>query len=128
MESYKSMLDEKEELRYKLENMKDDETLIDADTVLDYSTGQGIPRSIVGVNQSRYWRKRQQYIRRIEELQAECDRVEEWVEQIRDSMTRRIFRMVYMDGMSQKEVGKVMHLDRSRISRKISAYMSKGKK
>lgn len=121
--AYRSMLAEIAELRSKLENLKDDENLIDTDTVLDYHTGQGRPRRIVGVNQNRYWQKRQQYKSRIEELQAECDRIEEWVEQIQDSMTRRIFRMIYIDGLRQNEVGRILHLERSGVSRKISFYL-----
>lgn len=127
LEAYRSMTAEIAELQDKLENLKDDENLIDADTVLDYHTGHGIPRSIVGVNHNRYWRKRQKYYNRIKELQAECDQIEEWVEQIQDSMTRRIFRMVYIDGMLQKEAGRILHIDRSRISQKISDYLTNNK-
>lgn len=123
LEAYRSMRAEIRELSERLDNLKDDEDLTVADTVLDYRSGQGIPTKIVGMDRERYWRRRQQYSERIASLKEECSKVEEWVEQIEGSMTRRIFRMVYLDGMNQIEVGKALHLDRSRISRRISDHL-----
>lgn len=121
LEAYQSMRAEIRELSERLDNLKNDETI--ADTVLDYRSGQGIPTKIVGLDRERYWRRRQQYSERIASMNEECLKIEEWVEQIGDSMTRRIFRMVYLDGMSQTEVGNALHIERSGISRRITEHL-----
>lgn len=125
LEEYRSMKEEISELKERVSLLKNDDSVIKADTILDYRTGQGIPKRIEGIDQRAYWHKRKHYLNRIQELRKACDEVEEWVEGIEDSMTRRIFRMVYMDGMSQTEVGTILHLDRSRISRRITDFIKK---
>ena len=74
---------------------------------------------------------------RIETLSArrgwktECKEVEEFVGEIRDSTTRRIFQMYFIDGEvkpSQTKVAKRLHLDRSRISRRIDDYLKNAQK
>ena len=51
--------------------------------------------------------------------------------EIRDSTTRRIFQMYFIDGEvkpSQTKVAKRLHLDRSRISRRIDDYLKNAQK
>ena len=55
----------------------------------------------------------------MDELTSECMEVELWIENIPDSLTRRIFRMHYMDGKSQEEVAKAIHMSQSNVSRKL---------
>ena len=53
------------------------------------------------------------------------------MDDIQDSMTRRIFRIYYIDGrksVSQQVVAKIVHMDRSRVSRKIDDYMKNAQK
>ena len=45
------------------------------------------------------------------------------MEAIPDSLTRRIFRMCFIDGRKQKDVAKAVHLDQSMISKKINNYL-----
>ena len=54
--------------------------------------------------------------------------MEEWIEGIPDSLTRRIFKMTYIEGRKQKSVAKAVNLDRSRISRKIDEYIKNAHK
>ena len=49
--------------------------------------------------------------------------MERWIEAIPDGVTRRIFRMIYVEGMTQRKVAKKMHMDQSGISKKISAFL-----
>ncbi len=60
---------------------------------------------------------------RIAELTEECREIEVWIEGIPDSLTRRIFRMYFMDGMSQRQIGELIHLERSGISKKITCWL-----
>ena len=85
---------------------------------MDYRDGFPRPQSVVGYDYGKEERMRKAYESRIEKLRAECAEVELWIEAIPDSLTRRIFRMYYIDGMNQKQIGRIVHLDRSRISRK----------
>ena len=54
---------------------------------------------------------------------AEIEEVEDFVEQMSEGVDKQIFEMIYLDGMSQKEVGDIIHLERSGISKKISAII-----
>lgn len=119
--SYKSKIAEIAELRYKLEHIN----VIEHDTILDYRKGYPIPQAVIGVNLDKYKKKEKKYTQKIETLRKECEEIEDFIEAIPDSLTRRIFRMYYVEGLSQKDIGQIIHIDRSRISRKITDYFSK---
>lgn len=121
LDSYKSKKAEIQELQYKLHN---GDFTVGNSTINDYRTGYPIPQSIVGVD----WNRMTRYRRRIETLEAECEEVERWIENITDSLTRRIFRMYFIDGLAQKQIGSVIHLDKSRISRKIDDFIKNASK
>lgn len=79
--------------------------------------------SVVGYDHKREERLRVLYETRIEKLQKECTEIEEWVEAIPDSLTRRIFRMYYIDGIGQNKIAKRVHIAQSEVSKKISKYL-----
>ena len=128
LEGYRSCRDEIQELQYKLDHLGEGDSLIGNDVIMDYRDGFPRPQSVVGYDYGKYERLRKAYESRIEKLQAECAEVELWIEAIPDSLTRRIFRMYYIDGMNQKQIGRIVHLDRSRISRKIDEYLKNAHK
>ena len=97
--------------------------MIGNDTVFDYKTGYPRPQSVVGYDHRREERLRVLYENRIEKLQKECTEIEEWIEAIPDSLTRRIFRMYYIDGLGQNRIAKKIHLAQSKVSEKISKYL-----
>ena len=72
-----------------------------------------------------YWERHEKmkkmYESRIDDLSEKCAAVEEFVEKIGDVMTRRIFRMYFLEGKKQKEIAEIIHMDRSTISRKLNA-------
>ena len=117
LESYISMKEEIGELRYKLEHLAEETT--GNSVINDYRSGFPIPQSVVGVDQHSYWRYHKRYTEQIKELERMCEEVEEYIESIQDSLTRRIFRMYYQDGKTQQQIAKHLHIDQSRISRKI---------
>ena len=52
--------------------------------------------------------------------------MEHYVEGIKDAQLHNIFRMYYIDGVNavnQTEVAKMIHLERSTISKKIDRYL-----
>ena len=60
---------------------------------------------------------------RQEKIRAAVLEIEEFIAGIPDSEIRQVFEMVYIDGMKMSEVADAVHLDKSRISRKISDFI-----
>lgn len=123
LKEYRSNLDEIKELRYKLEHLDDGDSMIGNDVIFDYQTGFPRARSVVGFDKKKYERRKQAYQKRIRRLTEECEEVEAWIEAIPDGMVRRIFRMTYIEGMTQQKVARKMHLDQSAVSKKISNFL-----
>lgn len=128
LEDYRNKKAEIKELQYKLSHLGAGDSLIGNDVIMDYRKGYPIPQSIVGYDFEKEQRLRTLYEKREKKLQEECLEVEMWIEDIPDSMIRRIFRMHYVDDMTQKEISKIIHLDRSRVSRKIDEYLKNAHK
>ena len=82
-----------------------------------------MPQSVVGFDQKKYERLQDRDQRRKERLEQECTEIEAFVENIDDSLTRRIFRLYFIDGRRQKDVAKAVHMERSSISKKIDDYL-----
>ena len=124
--AYRSNKAEILELDYMLQNRWKSDTMIGNDVVFDYSKGYPMPQSVVGFDQDKYERLQDRDLKRKERLEKECEEVEQFVEAIQDSMTRRIFRVYYIDGrvpVNQEEVSRKVHLERSTISKKIDNYL-----
>ena len=129
MMSYRSKKAEIRELTAIIENRYQDESLIGNDVILDYSKSYPpIPQGVVGFDLAKYRRLQDRDRYRKEQLEKECAEIEDFIEGIEDSLTRRIFRMTFIDGEKQKAVAKVVHLDRSRVSRKIDEYLKNAHK
>lgn len=122
LESYRSKREEIKELEYKLKHLGEGDSMVGNDIIFDYRNGYPQPQAVVGVDWEKISRTEQRYMNKIFELKQECQMVEEFVEEIKDSMTRRIFRMYYLEGKSQKVIGKAVHIDRSSVSRKIDNF------
>lgn len=127
--SYRSKKAEIRELTAIIESRYQDESLIGNDVILDYSKSYPpIPQGVVGFDLAKYRRLQDRDRYRKEQLEKECAEIEDFIESIEDSLTRRIFRMTFIDGEKQKAVAKVVHLDRSRVSRKIDEYLKNAHK
>lgn len=123
LQGYRSKKDEIQELDYILKNRWRDEGLIGNDVIFDYGTGYPMPQAVVGFDYEKYKRLQERDQRRKQQLEQECAEIEEWVESIPDSLTRRIFRMCFIDGRRQKDVAKEVHLERSTVSKRIDDYL-----
>lgn len=123
LESYISMKEEINEIKYKLEHLAEEDSLVGNDVIMDYRSGYPVPQSVVGNDYAKYFRLKDRYQKRILKLQEEISKVEEFVEEIPDSLTRRIFRLKYIEGITQVKIAEKVHMDQCSISRKISAYL-----
>lgn len=122
--SYRSKKAEIRELTAIIENRYRDDSLIGNDVILDYSKSYPpIPQGVVGFDLAKYNRLQDRDRRRKEKLEKECAEIEDFIESIEDSLTRRIFRMTFIDGEKQRKVARKVHLDQSMISRKIDGFL-----
>lgn len=124
LEAYRSKKEEIKELQCKLLNIN--KKSVTHDTILDYRKGYPIPQAIVGIDPCRVERTENRYKQKIEILSRECEEVEDFIESINDSLTRRIFRLYFLDGLSQYQVSTQVHISQSKVSEKISLFLKLG--
>ena len=122
-EAYKSKKEEIQELKYKLKHVADNDAGVGVSVINDYRSGFPHPQAVVGCDYSVIQKRKELYSRRIAKLTVECEAVEEYIESMEDSFMRRILRLYYIEGLTQKEIGKKVHLDRSSISLKINNFL-----
>ncbi|MDO4474828.1 MAG: hypothetical protein Q4B75_09290 [Eubacteriales bacterium] len=107
LESYRSNKMEILELDYILENRWKSDTMIGNDVIFDYSKGYPMSQSVTGFDYKRYERLQDRDLRRKKNLELECKEIDDFVDGIQDSLTRRIFRIYFIDGrksVTQREV------------------------
>ena len=123
LERYLSQKEEIRELRYKLEHLGEGDSLVGNSTIFDYSTGFPRPQAVIGYDYEKERRLRAQYSTRLSKLRYDCEETEQWVEDIPDSQTRRMFRMYFIDGETYRQIAKKMHMDKSTVGRKIDNFL-----
>ena len=123
LEQYKSKKEEIRELEHRLRHLGEGDSMIGYSTIMDYRTGYPQPQTVIGIDWKRYNNAKVRYNHRLQNLHEECEEVEQYVESISDSMTRRIFRMYYIEGISQDNVAKAVGYSRGRVSQKISDFL-----
>ena len=123
LEDYKSKKAEIQELEAKLRDLPGSESMIGNSVVLDYRRGYPQPQSVVGYDYDLERRRRERWEKRLGDLSADVDEVENWIEAIPDSTMRRIFRMHYCEGLKQSKVALKLHMDQATVSRKISQFL-----
>ncbi len=122
LKGYKSKKEEIRELSYKLEHIEDNDNLVGNDIIFDYRSGYPRPQAVVGTDRERYYRLSNRWSNRRALLEEECQQVEEFVESIPDSLTRRIFRQRFIEGKTQEEVSRDLYISQSSISKKINHF------
>lgn len=125
LEAYRSNREEIKELKYKLDHMGEGDSLIGNDVIFDYKKGYPRAQAIVGYDYELGAKRLKRYKTQLAKLEAEQDGIEEWIFGIRDSRTRRIFQMYFLEGLTQEKVGRKMNMDRSVVSRKIEGFLKK---
>lgn len=123
LKDYRSKKEEIIELEYKLDHIADGDNLVGNDVIFDYRSGYPVPQSVVGTDQEKYHRLESRWSRRKAQLKEECLQVEEFVEAIPDSLTRRIFRQSFIEGKTQDTISIDMHISQSSISKKICNFL-----
>lgn len=122
LERYCSNKAEIKELQERLGALAADENMVGNDVILDYQTGYPRPQTVVGFDFKKYGRSKSRMQNHIARLQAENDNIEEFIFTIPDSTTRRIFQLRYLDGKTQKQVARRVHMHQSTVSRAIEKF------
>ena len=121
LKQLKALRREAEGLKYSIDNAKPE---IVTDYYKDYKTGQGIPKSLVGVDFD--WKgissRERRLKRKLDEISRLIEAIEKDIEAIDDPDTRTILRMYYVEERSQEEIGGALGYDKATISRKIKAF------
>ena len=123
LKDYRSKKEEIIELEYKLDHIADGDNLVGNDVIFDYRSGYPVPQSVVGTDWEKYHRLESRWSRRKAQLKEECLQVEEFIEAIPDSLTRRIFRQSFIEGKTQDQISIDMHVSQSSISKKICNFL-----
>lgn len=128
LKNYRSMKDEMEETKYRLHHLDDNDAMIGNDVIFDYSTGQPRPQSVVGYDYAKQTRMQTMYQNRIRRLTEQMITVEEYIDGLPSSISRRVMSMFYLQGMTQKSISCTIHKSQAKVSRILSAELSKVRK
>lgn len=90
---------------------------------------KGIPKSDSGLEDPKSARAEieKEIDSKKEELAGKVLGIEQWLDSIDDAEMRTILRMYYGCGMTHKEIGEEVHLDRSVVSRRIKRFWQMSK-
>lgn len=58
-------------------------------------------------------------------LEAEVREVEEFISSMPEGIDKEIFEMLFLEGMTQSEVGDMVHLERSSVSKRVDSCLEK---
>lgn len=122
---YRSKKAEIIELRNRLDHLNEyelDEAVV-SDVINDYRKGYPQPTAISGIDYGRVSRLRSKYVMKILKLQSDCVEVEEAINDIQESLTRRIIRSYYVEGINQQGIASRVHMDQSAVSRTIKKFI-----
>lgn len=134
LEQYRFISDEIAHLKRTMARCEDDiAKLIEEGTVKDRVYGgeggiqgfniEGFPEGLYNRKLRVLRRRKLKLLEKETQLVELAEELDEYFAQIKNIRDRMIIRMVYVDGMTQEEVGKRMHCDRSLVSKIISKYV-----
>ncbi len=121
LEAYRSEKQEIRELQAKLDHLSP-EDYIGNDVINDYRSGYPVPQTVIGVDDRAYLHRYRYLKSEISRLERRCRETEQWIDDIPDSLTRRIFRMYYTEGVSQDKVARAVYVSQAQVSKKISNF------
>ena len=121
LEQLRDMKKEADSLEKKIEERKSKrKPRMYGDTAADYSTGHKRVITIYGEADP----VMDKYILLLEEKKQKVDReiydMESWLDRVEPSRTRNVLRLYYQEGKSQRQIGELLNIDRSLVSKIIT--------
>lgn len=109
-------------LKYSIEHAKPE---LAADYYKDYKSGYGVPKRLVGFtfDTEGLCRREKQLSRKLKQIQAIIKRLEREIEEIEDPELRAILRLYHIEGLTQSEIGAILHIERSTVSKKLKKFV-----
>ena len=109
-------------LKYSIEHAKPELT---TDYYKDYKSGHGVPKRLVGFtfDTEGLCRREKQLSRKLKQIQAVIEKLEREIEAIEDSELRAILRLYHIEGLTQSEIGAILHIERSTVSKKLKKFV-----
>lgn len=104
LEGYKKLIQEISILNLEINEMNTTDAGLGSSVIKDYTKGFARPQAVVGFDDKRYNIKRH----RLDKKEAEAEEIRNWVGNIEDTVTRKVFEYYYLDGLPWKEVAKKM--------------------
>lgn len=104
LDSYQRLIQEIEILRQELNDMNTTDAGIGHSIIIDYQKGFPRPQAVVGFDGDRYRKKRKQ----LDKKEQDEVEIRNWIEDIDDAVTRKVFRLYYINGLSWVDVAKQM--------------------
>ncbi len=114
LESLKPIKAEIKSLTREIENWPEG---IVSDFYYDYPNGQKRVRPLVGLADCSHLKR--QLDEKLEQLQIEVSRMEDYLDTIEDGEMRAILRLRYRNGLTLTEIGNELGYDRSTIGKKL---------
>ncbi|MEG2521269.1 MAG: sigma factor-like helix-turn-helix DNA-binding protein [Anaerovoracaceae bacterium] len=90
----------------------------------DYKNGHPVPKVDSGIDCGEAEQKRLAKLiaQKTKVLQSRILKTEQWIDSIDDPEMRGIIRMYYEQGLTQEEIGNLLNIDRSVISRRLKSF------
>ena len=104
LDSYQRLIQEIGILRQELNDMNTTDAGIGHSIIIDYQKGFPRPQAVVGFDGDRYRKKRKQ----LDKKEQDEVEIRNWIEDIDDAVTRKVFRLYYINGLSWVDVAKQM--------------------
>lgn len=134
MGQYNDLKEELSKLQNEIKKTEDSiAKLVEEGTVIDKVTGglggiqgfkiEGFPVKEYERRKKTLRNKMDRLVEKENDLLELTESVEMFIDRIPVSRDRRIFSMIYFENKTQQQVAKVLHIDRSLVSKIISKYM-----
>lgn len=126
LKAYRSEKAEIRELGEKLRAPLGSAEFYGTSIIKDYKTGYPRPQAVSGYDIEAERAARYRWAKKKAILEKRCREVEEYIDSIKDSRTRRVFRFYFEDGRTENQIGRIMHMERSLVSKIIKKWLSDG--
>lgn len=126
LKAYRSEKAEIRELGEKLRAPLGSAEFYGTSVIKDYKTGYPRPQAVSGYDLEAERAARYRWAKKKAILERRCREVEEYIDSIPDSRTRRVFRFYFEDGLTEYQIGRIMHMERSLVSKVIKRGLSDG--
>lgn len=116
-------------LKKRIERIEEEGVVVDkvsgGEGGLQHFRIEGFPVAEFAKNKTWLLRELLRYENNLNKVKSQEQEVKNFIDNIPDALTRMIFRHYYIDGMSQQEIGDIVHMEQCNISKEISKYLDK---